>query len=443
MDNFKDFHYFDSNVSDIENIILSECNGSLETVNQFLIEGLISQQAIQKIFQSAEKISQTKDPSVSDTVSNISTKISQSLGKIKDQVQNSKLVQRLADKGFQKLANSQMTKKAQTLKQISPLFNSIVDQYLQATQKNVNSIPLVTGIFNAALAMKQKPEVIHAFLQQGLETVRNVKESLNEAPFNWTTKAGQWFRNNSEISKSVNANKNTSSGQKPTITKEQLMKLWQDAGSPKDMDDVIQILNKVGFNKSYIKSILKDTGLQFGSARDPKVVALAKIINAAGLQGRILSYIKSQRGITEAIDKNIDLSSIKLTDEQIKKIFVSVTSNQIRAKQQSQNDPQNKVEYYLKQWMRSFQIANQKDKENLVREMVNYWADRKNQPEWKTYVDKLTMVFQHSGLDRPFIDRAIMSLQKGKNLIQLRTLESISTDQISLEKLFKFLSENK
>jgi hypothetical protein len=441
MDNFSLFHEFTLEVNQITKDILSECNVVIITLNKFLIEGLISPDAIQKIFQTAEELSNQPETSMSDNLAQYKNKIVQGLKTIKDQVQNSPLAQKISsDNRFRQLATSQLNKKANKLKKSAAIYNSIVDEYLKAAEKNANSIPMITGIFNSALSMKQNPTVIHAFLQQGLAVVRNVKESLTEAPFSWATRAGQWLKNNAEISKTINSNTRASFGsKKPTVTKDQLEQLWQQAGAPRDLDDVVRILSRAGFNNTHIKEILKQSGLKFGAARDSKIVALAKIIKSTGLKDRVLKYLEAQMGITEAIDPTVNLQAITLTDEQIKGIFAAVVGNQVRAKQQAQNEPENRAQYYLKQWMRSFQSADQKQKENLVREMVNYWADRKNQPDWQTYVPKLTAIFQHSGLDKPFVDRAIMSLQKGKSLIQLRTLEGIQVTEDLIRQIFDSL----
>lgn len=441
MDNLGIFHEFTLEVNQITKDILVECSVAIITINNFLIEGLVSPEIIQKIFQTASEFGQQPNNSMSDNLSQYKNTIVQGLKKIKDQVANSSLGQKISsDNRFKSLALSQLYKKADQLKKSSTIYSSIIDSYLASAKQNPSSIPLITGILNSALSMKQTPVIIHSFLQQGLEVVRNVKESLTEAPFNWVTRAGQWLKNNAEISKTVGSNEKPSyNSKKPVVTKDQLEKLWTDSGSPRDLDDIVQILSRAGFNNENIKQILKQTGVKFGSARDPKIAALAKIIISTGIKDRVLQYLKNQKGITEALDPKVNLQSITLTDEQIKQIFVSIVGNQVRVKQQSQNDPQNKAQYYLKQWMRSFGMADQKTKENLIREMVNYWADRKNQPEWKTYVDKLTQIFQHSGLDEPFINRAVMSLQKGKSLIQLRTLESVQLSETLIQQIIDSL----
>ena len=190
------------------------------------------------------------------------------------------------------------------------------------------------------------------------------------------------------------------------VSQEELLQAWKEDGYPTDLDELIQTLKPVGIGKREVKKMLKKMGIDREVGSDKKVTALANAIKSAKLDYHVLKYIEKQHPkLKESV-----LLEKQLSDASIRELFTQI-SDARKGMPASDN-----ARTYMKDWASEFESQSDSGtKVELIRELVNFLADRKGQTDAEELKGTATQVIRKSNLPKEVIASALNNIKSGSS----------------------------
>jgi len=214
----------------------------------------------------------------------------------------------------------------------------------------------------------------------------------------------------------------------------ELMNAWKNSNFSDDSRDIINILKKHGYSgyeirKAFeISNIIEPSSLskkikqRFSGERfkspeeqeveiSPTVKKLGDFIVSGGMKKDITSFLSDEYGF-RALSESVDfLLEKKLSDRDIKQLFLQLTSISTDATPPSSDVMRN----YVKKWASKFISSPMYQKHNLTAEIINFLADRKNMTEWEEMVGTVTKIIRDSGMEEEYKQGALLAIEAGKH----------------------------
>lgn len=169
-----------------------------------------------------------------------------------------------------------------------------------------------------------------------------------------------------------------------------------------DHNDIIHMLtNDFGFNKKDIMPILN------AAHKDEPIKKLARSIKAHGLEKQAIEIIDR---LYKTVKESIVLEK-HISDKDIKQLFVQLVQQSSATADENGSVT---VNDYVKKWASEIKKApTPEEKVNLVKEIVNFLADRHTTQEWQNVKKGVQDIISNSGVDPEQADDAIQSINQG------------------------------
>lgn len=254
------------------------------------------------------------------------------------------------------------------------------------------------------------------------------------------------------------------------VTYDDLMDMWKSEHYTNDSKDIIGMLKNAGFSRLAISGAFRKSKVSKKKGSNPKIERLANVIKKYNLQAPIKQYLETRFKIKESV-----IYEKTLSDKDIKKVFVKMVSvkdepgkvdtqyiegilNKLRS-DPSKIEPGFTVEtpdgtYTWKgaQWVNKGRLArremrpeldrlaieknNKQVKEPLLKELVDYIADRYGHPEWEALSTKAQAIIKQAKLPSDIAGTAMGSLRRGQYYGDVTESRLINVNDLQLTEMF-------
>lgn len=237
-----------------------------------------------------------------------------------------------------------------------------------------------------------------------------------------------------------------------------LYNAWIAAGKPTDSDEIEDILKTVGFDSGEINAAFKATGVSRSADYDPNVVKLAKLVKANGLEKFVIKYLE-RFGVTESVE----LHERKIADSDIKALFTKLLTSELPKARDDHYAANSFAQKYVNKWAKEMkrvdigdeiprgytikhdgseyewmgllwrdkrikriakkEVAREltdtvmdtlnKPKIALIREIVNFMADRHGSVEWKQVLSDINRIISGASLPQEVRGTAMNRIRDG------------------------------
>jgi hypothetical protein len=190
-------------------------------------------------------------------------------------------------------------------------------------------------------------------------------------------------------------------------TEQDLERVWKTKyyGSNDHNDIVHMLIKDFGFSKRQILPLLRN------AHETQPVKRLAAEIKRQGLQKQAIEIIKR---VAPTLKESVVLEKA-LSDKDIKQLFVKLVQQQGAQGSQADNaESTDTVNSYVKKWASEIKQATDPDEKlGLVKEIVNFLADRHTTTQWQNVKKGVQDIIKRSGIDPTDVDDAIQNINQG------------------------------
>jgi len=169
---------------------------------------------------------------------------------------------------------------------------------------------------------------------------------------------------------------------------EQILKYWEKSGSPRDSNSIISMLEELlGLSKNEIATIFQRAGKVERNA-DARYSNVVNRIKDSGIQKQAYDLADKILKDKESVFSE-SLNEMKIDNADIRKLFIELEPNSTESKEHLAKDKEKAhvvMGNYVKKWKIAFdKIQEKNQKMQMIKEIVNFLADRHGTAEWQNY----------------------------------------------------------
>lgn len=456
MDNFSTYIIVDAHKTEISSIV----ENVLSKRYALIEEGVLSDSEIMDVFKAASS-SRGRGLGAVGNVKNAAAAVGKTVDKIAQEVQSSRIYQAIqsdttASRHAISAANSTIsdaTAKLSSSISDKPGYDSVltlINQFVNISQKNKSKLPFVAAIMAAASAVANETksvETVSALLSSALNEIKNTKPTpvinkdrvepelgdmnnmhesvIKEGPFDFVKKAVSSIKNvASDVKKSYDIGKGQLGigGGRGEVSVDDLMSAWKTKyHSSQDAKDIIQLLRDFNFSRAETYRIFKSANVDPDEFYNENIIDIVDKLKELKIDKVALSWLeRNYNNIKRSLPESTQIVETRLSDKDILDIFMKISQEDTNESTQFEeaikyiNESSNKAERIVRAYKMIEYVSNG------VSDTITEYAARINSKIslndgrviTEDTFNALSIILENTGLD--WIDFLTIPTKKGE-----------------------------